>query len=74
MRLACYQFFGGVDYGGVIAEAGEPMDEGFFAEPGDLALGVAARRLRNGLRGGSEGYCALDVRLQFAVADEIEWL
>ena len=64
---------GGND-GGIVAEAGKPVHEGLLAEPGELALGVVARGLGNGFCGGSQGDGAFEVRAQFAVSDEVEWL
>ena len=58
----------------IIAKAGEPVHERLLAEPGELALGVAARGLGNCFRGGSERDRAFEVRAQFAVADEVERL
>jgi len=39
----------------VVAEAIEPMHQGFFAEPGHLPLGVASGGLGDGFGGGSKG-------------------
>ena len=44
----------------VAAEAGEPVDGGVFAEPGELALGVVAMALR----GGGDGLVAGDLAAQ----------
>src|SRR5882672_853680 len=74
MQMSGHQPLGGGGDGGVIAESGEPVDEGFFAEPGELALGVAARGLTNRFRGGGEGDGAFEVRAQLAISDEVEWL
>jgi hypothetical protein len=68
------QTLGDSGNGGIIAESGEPVDEGFLAEPGELALGVAARGLGNRFRGGSDRGGAFKVRAQLAVSDEVEWL
>src|SRR3982074_11915 len=73
-QMSCNQPLGGGGYGGSIPESGEPVDQGFLAEPGELALGVAARRLGNRLRGGGEGDGAFEVRAQLAISDEVEWL
>src|SRR6266478_5907729 len=50
------------------------MHQRFLAEPGELALGVAACGLRNRFRGGSESDGAFEVRPQLAVPDEVERL
>jgi hypothetical protein len=68
------QPLGGRGDGGIIAESGEPVDQRSLAEPGELALGVAARRLGNRLRGGSERDGAFEVRAQLPVPGEVEWL
>lgn len=68
------QLLRGGDNCGIVAEAGEPVDEGFFAKPGELALGVAARGLGNGFGGGGEGNGAFEMSMQFAVADEVKGL
>src|SRR6267143_935627 len=72
--MSSHQPLGSGGNGGIIAESGEPVDEGFLPEPGELALGVAARRLGNRLRGGGEGDGAFEVRAQLAISDEVEWL
>src|ERR1700675_3195392 len=50
------------------------MNLGLLAEPGELALGVAARGLGNRFCGGGDGDGTLKVRAQFAVSNEVEWL
>ena len=66
------QLFRGCDSCWIFAEAGEPVHEWLLAEPGDLALGVAARGLGDGFGGGGEGDSAFEMSMQFAVADEVE--
>ncbi len=71
--MSSYQLFGGSGDGGIIAKSGEPVDEGFLAEPGELAFGEAASRPGNRLRGGEDDG-AFEVRAQLALSNEIEWL
>src|SRR5258706_12536184 len=70
--MSRHELFGGTRDGGVIAKSSEPMNQGFLAEPGELPLGVAARRLRNGLRGGSERDSSFKMCTQFVISNEIE--
>ena len=44
-RREARELQGSGDYVRVVAKAGEPVHVGFLAEPGDLALGEAARGL-----------------------------
>src|SRR5215467_13218564 len=71
-KLRSHKLLGSRDDGGIIAKAREPLHERLLAEPCHLALGVAARRLNNGLRGGVQGDRTVEVRAQLAVPDEIE--
>jgi hypothetical protein len=67
-------FESGGDCSRVVAEIVEPGDIWFFAEPGYLALGKAARGsldLRDSL---GKRELTLEVRAQFGVADELEGL
>jgi hypothetical protein len=54
LQMSGNEPLGGSGKSCVIAESGEPMHLGFLAEPGELALGVATRRLGNRLRGRCE--------------------
>src|SRR5258708_22685235 len=73
VQIPRHKMLGGSRDSRVIAKSWKPMNEGFLAEPGELALGVAARRLRNSFRGGSECDSSFKMRSQFVVPDEIEW-
>lgn len=73
-QLSRHKLLGGGDNCRIVAEAGEPVYERLLAEPGDLAFGVAARSLGDGFRGSGEGDGAFEVRMQFAVSDEVEGL
>jgi len=66
------QPLGGNSDGGVIANAGEPVHGRLFAEPSELALGVAAFGLLNRFCGGSQSDGAFAARPQLAVPDEVE--
>jgi hypothetical protein len=71
--MSCNQPLGG-GYGGIITESGEPVDQGFLAEPGELALGVAARRLGNRFHRNSERDDAFESRAWLALLEEVERL
>src|SRR5436853_4179771 len=58
----------------VIPKAGEPVDTGFTFEPGELALGIAARRLLNSHASSVKRHLSAKHCAEFAVADEIERL
>ena len=72
--MSRHQLLGSSDNCRIVAEAGKPVDEGLLAEPGELAFGVAASGLDDGFRGGCEGNCAFEMRMQLAVPDEVERL
>src|SRR6266853_2020240 len=72
VQMPRHKMLGGSRDSRVIAKSWKPMNQRFLAEPGELALGVAALRLRNGFRGGSECDSSFKMRSQFVVPDEIE--
>ena len=64
----------GGDYIGVVAKSGKPVHVRLLAEPGDLALGKAARGLLDFLDDFSERAAARDLIAQIRVADELKRL
>src|SRR5262249_42827366 len=58
----------------LIAEAGEPLDPGFFAKPSDLAFGVAPCGLLNRLARFWQRQFAAQDEAQFTIADEVQRL
>ena len=57
-----------------VAEGGEPVDVWLATEPGELALGEAARGLLDICDCGGERDAAFEVGAEVGVADELEWL
>src|ERR1700733_15301386 len=55
-----------------VAEPGEPVHAGFFAKPGELALGEAARGLLDLLHGVFFAQAAGEMFAQLRIPDELE--
>ena len=70
---ACDPQRGGGGFVG-IAKGGEPVDVWLAAEPGELALGEAARGLLDICDGGGERDAAFEVGAEVGIADELERL
>src|ERR1700676_2141661 len=73
MQMFRYQTLGAGGNGRIFTKSWKPLNERLLAEPGKLALGVAARSLGDRFGGGSAGDSSLKMRAQFAISDEIEW-
>src|SRR6267378_6474521 len=74
LQLPLYQFFRSGRNRRIIPKPRQPMDYRLLAEPRDLPLGVAARGLSNCFSSGSASDRAFQMRVQFAVPDEVERL
>src|ERR1700747_831303 len=74
MQMPRHQLLGRRSNRRIIPKSRQPMHQRLFAKPRDLALGVAASRLRNRFPCGNERDCPFKVRAQLAVSDKVEWL